>query len=161
MCRGVPYVVDPTVTATTPGLLCGESCVLMLLRRLALHCSLAALCAVTKPNRRTGTDFSKLSEAALGFGAGASYNPLIPSRSEARQFLRTAAPFIAVVSPSRLYGGTPVPWAHAVVVLESRDSHVIYHDPDPKVGGCGQSTSERVFVNAWQRWAFTALVVQR
>ena len=102
----------------------------------------------------------KLREAAEGAGANASKLISIPRRDHARCFLGTDAPFIAFVAPSRLYGGAPVPWAHAIVVLAQRDKRVLYHDPDGVVGGCRDSTSQRVFLNAWRQWGFTALVVR-
>jgi hypothetical protein len=46
-------------------------------------------------------------------------------------------------------------------VLGQRGDRIFYHDPDWWRGGPRQERDVQSFLDAWQEWGFTSLVVKR
>lgn len=85
------------------------------------------------------------------------------SRAQASDLLKNHSPFIAFVSPCKLYGGCARrdPYGHAVLVLELRedDNTVSFHDPDMRYGGPCKLMKMDAFLDAWENYGFLALRV--
>jgi len=124
----VQYLADPTARPDEEGRWCGETSLWMLLDHQNCNHALAAICALTQPGSISGTPLAALLAAAHQLGAARSYSISIRRGDQAHEFLTSHAPFMARVSPSKLYGrGQPEEeqWGHAVVVLKQEGGQVI------------------------------------
>jgi hypothetical protein len=183
----VPYRLDES------GQQCQEVCLWMLLQSLDIECDLAEILVITQlgvavhknrlirplvpilrlrhyifGSRNLGTPVVRIVCAARSYGADGSRAKSFPwshaGQMQAARFLEAHPTFIAIVSPSRLYGREPPraeEWAHAVVVLAREEGNIIYHDPDGARGGRCLSMPVSHFWEAWKEHGFAAVLVKR